>query len=169
MKNIFFRLFSVVLTGVLLTACAIFEEPNPFGDNETPFTNIIFKINPNATDDFNYVGTGSPSIPNNSATTTTPFRATCNAKIYAKLTGVTSSVQVYRLAGTTSTTRELKTTLTPVNGVVFLDVLVSSLTLGGVAPTTGDVLLEFTAVSADGKTTTRRFTFTINNITGPAC
>lgn len=169
MKKIYVRLFLVTLMCFNFMACSIFEEPNPFDENETPFTTIIFKLTATGADDLNYTGTGTPSTPNGgSATLTTPFRATCNARVYAKLTGEATKVDVYRF-NATNNTRELKTTLTPVNGMVFLDVPVSSLTLGGVAPTAGTVVLEFTAVAADGRTTTRRFTFTINNTTGPAC
>jgi len=146
MKNIYIRFYLIIFCVFGLASCSVFEKPNPYSDNVKPFTDLVFKLDLNAADNYNLVS-GS-------------FKSSCNAIVFIKLTGETSSVRVARF-NTTTNTSELKTTLTPVGGVATLDIPVASLTLAGVVPTAGTVVLEFTAVSSDGKTTTRRFTITV--------
>jgi hypothetical protein len=147
MKNIIFRIFLVVLIGSFISACSIFEEPNPFDESETPFVYMTFNGS-----DFNTVGMNA--FETDSVTITVNLSNT-------EATSVQVNSRFRDVNGTT--TKTLKT-LTPVNQVVTFSMFVRNMgtSAGTPAGVSGfnSVPLDFVAIGG-GKTTTRRFTITV--------
>ncbi len=153
MKNIIFGSCLTVAAIFAMSACSVFEEPNPFDQNNTPVTSIAF----NGTD-LNIA----------SVTTVETNRITITANLSG--TDVTSvSVNsrfrdLESIGGVTAQRSRTLATLTPTNQQVVFTDLVRNMgsTPDAGTPRAGQaIVLEFVATGA-GKTTTRRFTVNLS-------
>lgn len=153
MKNIIFGSCMTVASMFAISACSVFEEPNPFDQNNVPVASIAFNGSDLNIASVTAVETDRVTITANlSSTDVTSVRIDSRFRDLESINGVTAQ-----------RTRTL-TTLTPNNRQVVFTELVRNM---GSTPAAGtpaggqSIVLEFVAIGA-GQTTTRRFTINLN-------